>query len=354
MRNSPISARIWVVLLWSCGMLAGCAGGIPDIKPFQEATVALRNGSSASFAETISATREIRSAMDEIVIPQSPEGAAAQKKLYDDTVEYLEKFRDARMAVLNGMVEYANALNRVAAEGQGRIDRANEITASTKKAIDTVTGALPIVTAGTSDFVKQGVDIFTSAANRAFGAYQAAKTNRDLYAKMEANQAAVDALVDGLTKDLDKLSGLLSNLAFSADAQLGGEPSARKLAVTRASLVTRRLEINRPDINETALRTAMQIEADLERVNAALAPIETRRAETARRFELSQGVITSAKDALKAWQGAHGNLKHAVQNNSVLDAAELKGAVEELRAELKRFRDFADKVAESRKKRIPA
>lgn len=312
-------------------LIAGCQ--LPNVQPYADATVQLRDAIEATGEVTIARVKGDDNPFDS---ESAPEPGDPDYEAWE-----LAQLWQVRLAAADALLAYADALADITAAGKAAGDNARQVG----NVITEIAGDLPGVSAPSSEVVALAVKLGEAAIK--------VKAARDLAQAVERAQPAVEGIADVLENDLDDMLSIYQ-VAYRDHVEanfLIGDPETGneylRLATyhmkLRAKVEAVRKELADADFANPAGRDLIgevqEAEQLLATAEAAWRPYGDQFQALRRERRRVEALFTQAKRATAAWVKTHGDLAEAIRNNRrpnwrelVKVAAELHVLVDAVRA----------------------
>jgi hypothetical protein len=305
-----IHGAVRCLSLWSCLALLGACTHLPDVRPFVQSTTEVR---SAVITAGSVAVDELKS---------MPDGATY--------AEQLSAQWQSRLRAMDGLVDYADALQSIVAAGAQGASSVGALADS----VSQLAAAAGIV------FPPAGaVVVATDAAKFVYAQIALMRSARALEKALEQSQPAVEHIARTIAKDLADLSAVFQAanagilLALKKEYNLGlgfrlGLVDERNILYAKGvGAFTAQDRTRLKEINEFIIST-----------NEWYGPYTKHRDDIKRRLSVGQTLFQAAAETVVRWGLAYNNVVLAVQERRPVSTQSLAQAAVDLRDLIQRIR----------------
>ncbi len=313
----PISHALLTLAAAGFVFVPACAP-LPDAKPFAAATADLSNAVRSSG----------RAAADELRLMTNGEERAAE----------LEKAWKARLAVMDAMVLYADALVDLVESS----NQAGDAAAALADKVGNLATAAGIINPAAGASVKVSADV----AKLVWTNIARAKGAASLKQSLAAAQPAIEVIADTIAQDNADLRKAVDAALSNQESQAlpANSPLNEIVGLRENSARIKARIIQHATASGTPSLTGVQ--AELDAIDRLLASSQmeydayARTIESARaRHALVRDLLATTDDAISRWGVAHRQLVNALEKGRSIDMSALADAVVDIRSIIKKARN---------------
>jgi hypothetical protein len=312
-------------------VMSGCAGTIPDLKPYADTTASLRSSVSQSFRAT---SQSLLTSAEVAPLVGSPKAKGQAEELRGLATRYDEE-ASHRVAALTALVDYSDRLAAIAASGRTEQERVRQTSEALSTLVTTVGSALahlPAAAGGTA-VVAQLVKLTGEAAAHA----EAVRVTATLDRAVDAATPGVKLLVAALAADLSLLRAeIATHASVVADFQ-------RQLPLLKYEAFLREKVLPLGDELPAKEQELEVVARSLARVERWAAADRGRFAEARQRMGTSTALIIASKEAVENWARAHEDIGAAIRASRQPNIAALTETVKEIKTLIDEIRKLTAK-----------
>lgn len=305
-----IDGAVRCLSLWSCLALLGACTHLPDVRPFVQSTAEVR---SAVITAGSVAVDELKS---------MPDGATY--------AEQLSAQWQSRVRAMDGLVDYADALQAIVAAGAQGASSVGALADS----VGQLAAAAGIVfpPAGT-------IAVATDAAKFVYGQIALMRSARALEKALEQSQPAVEHIARTIAKDLADLSAIFQ--AANAGSLLALQKEHNRGLGFRQGLVDERNILYAKGVGAFTAQERTRLKEIHEFIistNEWYGPYTKHRDDIERRLSAGQTLFQAAAETVVRWGLAYNHVVLAVQERRPVSTQSLAQAAVDLRDLIQRIR----------------
>lgn len=304
-------------------LLGGCAT-LPDLAPYADSSVQLREAVAASGRATVQELRLLR---------QSNLSPEDQERL-DASIDKLEADWAVRVVALSAVVAYSESLQAIADAGSTGGEATSKVADSLKSFATTVGVAAP---AG------QAVGAATDLAKFIYGRIAEVRAEKALGKSLRLADPAVLQLVSTIQKDLEDVKGTALT-ALALQESLLKTTHQTELAFRKARISERQALYaslgEKASLDEVDAQKLQSLAVVIQQTEEWYGPLQAKLNEVRVRRSAMLEIIEVTRFGLDSWANAHTELAEAVEDERsrgpsmqavISSAKEIKALIERIR-----------------------